>query len=399
MNVMGWAMGVAVLSGILTAWMDPSSAGLMHAVTLAIGAATAILAVTRRVALPVHWIALLPLACAAWGCIQVISGWTVVNYETWNGVSAWFVRAVVFAVAYAGFQECAPRERLRLFAMLFGAVFSAFALVQWYSGGGNVFWSIPTAYRSDIAGTFTNRDHYAALIELLLPIALAACVRPDRSIVLPVACVGLMFASVIAAGSRAGTIVVFAEVMVFLAAATFGRQRNRRAVSLIFASLMICTAIGGWGLVAERFLDPDPFAYRREMLTATLDMFRMRPVTGFGLGSWPWVYQAFAVFDPPGVYMNHAHNDWAEWASEGGIPLVAILAVFAFALIRRVRKNLWALGIPAVLAHAIVDFPLQKPALTCALFFLAGIAVAEAENWSRLPMGAEERDNSGMQPL
>jgi O-antigen ligase len=209
------------------------------------------------------------------------------------------------------------------------------------------------------------------------------------------ACGGLMFASVLVCGSRAGTGIVVAEVLIFLVAACLGHQRNLRAAGLILATFAACTLIGGWTHIWERFAAGNYLASRSEILTSTINMFARRPWTGFGLGTWPHVYPAFAVFDPPGVYMNHAHNDWAEWAAEGGIPLLAILAVFGCMVSLNVRAKLWTIGIPAVLAHALVDFPLQKPAIACALFFFAGLAFTPP--YLNEPKVAAESDSSELQ--
>jgi O-antigen ligase len=209
-----------------------------------------------------------------------------------------------------------------------------------------------------------------------------------------------MFASVVASASRAGTVVVCVEAAIFVIAAAVSRRHNYRAAGLIFASLLVCTLVAGWTSVWERFLIPDLFAVRRELFAATVEMIRAKPLTGFGLGAWPSVYPAFATIDPPGVFMNHAHNDWAEWTAEGGLPFVTLLMVFACAMTMRLRENLWALGIPAVLAHAFVDFPLQKPALACAVFWMAGVAVASAlRSASRLAKAAVEPGSCERLPL
>jgi O-antigen ligase len=280
--------------------------------------------------------------------------------------------AVLFSAGYAGFETSDSLERLQTTAIWFGGIYSFVAICQWYTGGGKVLWLIQTPYDSDIAGTFGNRDHYAALIALLLPVALARIVAGRHSGLIAAACAGLMFASVLACGSRAGTLVVCAEALIFVGVACFGRRRNVPAAALVAVSLALCTAIGGWTLVWERFASGNFLSHRREMLTSTIHMIQARPLTGFGLGSWPTVYPAFAVFDPPGIYMNHAHNDWAEWASDGGLLLALGLAVVAVAAAVNCRKNLWSLGIPAVFVHAMADFPLHKPAIACAVFFLAG---------------------------
>ena len=379
MKFVGWVAAILVLLGVLTAWMEPSSSGLIDAAGLTGAACWALYALLRGAAIPVHWIVLLPLGCAAWGVLQVTLHWTVYPYETWNSVTDWLARAAIFSAAYAGFREGRQRERLKSVIVLFGGAFSLLVLLQWYTGGGTVFWIIETQYKSEVAGTFANHDQYAAFMELLLPVALAASLSRKRSPLLPAACAGLMFASVIASASRAGTLIVCGEALIFLVAASFSR-RNYRAAGLVAASLILCTLLGGWSYVWERFSYSDPFEYRREMLTATIAMIRARPLTGFGLGAWPSVYPAFAVFDPPGVYMNHAHNDWAEWTAEGGLPLLTLLAIFGCALALRTRKHLWTLGVPAVLAHALLDFPLHKAAIVCALFFLAGASVSQRRN-------------------
>jgi O-antigen ligase len=53
-------------------------------------------------------------------------------------------------------------------------------------------------------------------------------------------------------------------------------------------------------------------------------MAREKPWTGFGLGIWPTVYPANALYDD-GTFVNEAHNDWLQWAVEGGVPLVAAM--------------------------------------------------------------------------
>jgi len=129
------------------------------------------------------------------------------------------------------------------------------------------------------------------------------------------------------------------------------------------------TAVVGWGYIWKRFQEPDPYEMRRQLLRSSLAMIRERPWTGFGLGTWPAVYPAYASFDN-GKFINHAHNDWAEWTAEGGIPfLLCLLAVAGFAARHAVRFP-WALGISFVFLHSLVDYPMQKPALAALVFAL-----------------------------
>ena len=37
------------------------------------------------------------------------------------------------------------------------------------------------------------------------------------------------------------------------------------------------------------------------------------------MGTWPEAYPGYARFDD-GSFVNQAHNDWVQWAAEGGLP-------------------------------------------------------------------------------
>ena len=90
----------------------------------------------------------------------------------------------------------------------------------------------------------------------------------------------------------------------------------------------------GWERVWQRFQENDPYLVRKEFMLAAVDMAMHRPLIGYGLGTFPEVYQRYAIKDFP-FYANHAHNDWAEFAADGGIPfLLLVLIPFAVAVPR-----------------------------------------------------------------
>ena len=193
---------------------------------------------------------------------------------------------------------------------------------------------------------------------------------------------GVIFASVILCASRAGAILVSLEVI-----AVLGVAATRKLVpKLYFGKLagglllfmLLSTALVGWDALWGRRHDPDPFRYRREMAISAIEMARQRPWTGFGLGTFETVYPAFASFDL-GLVIDHAHNDWAEWLAEGGV--VFFLSVLALALPSAgpaIRSG-WALGIPMVFLHSLVDFPLQIPAIAGLVFvMLAALCAARS---------------------
>ena len=90
------------------------------------------------------------------------------------------------------------------------------------------------------------------------------------------------------------------------------------------------------------------------------------------------MYPAYGRIDP-GVLVNEAHNDWAQWAAEGGVlALVAMAAMFVWSVRIGLRTG-WALGIAAVFLHAIVDYPFEEPSVVLLLMLLAGLASRDGE--------------------
>ena len=117
-------------------------------------------------------------------------------------------------------------------------------------------------------------------------------------------------------------------------------------------------------------------------------MIPVHPWFGSGLGTWPSEYPGFATGDS-GLYVNAAHNDWAQWASEGGYPFLLFMAVFAILLVKPSLESVWGLGVLAVLIHAFVDYPLQDPALAFLWFALVGGLTAL--HFGREPAGSRRR--------
>jgi O-antigen ligase len=122
-------------------------------------------------------------------------------------------------------------------------------------------------------------------------------------------------------------------------------------------------------VLLERLQDPDPMRDRREIFASTAAMIAERPWTGYGLGTFATVYPEFARFDP-GAVVEHAHNDWLEWAAEGGWPYAALWLLLALATLRPAVESIWGI---AVFLHALVDYPLARLGVAAWLFILVGV--------------------------
>ncbi len=333
-----------------------------------------------------------PLAgVAVWGLVQLAAGRAVYRYATWSAVLDWTAIACLFAVGLALFSEPGARRRFLRMALGFSMVVALMTLLAPLTGDS---WKeLMGAGGKDFLGPFANRNNYAAFVELMLPVAMWRAFS-DRGQSWVGACgAALLYATVIASGSRAGAVLVTVELVGLIAMGwLLGTAPTRRLViaGLWTASLgTIFTAVAGWGLLAERLALADPLLHRREIYRSTLAMIAEHPWTGFGLGSFETVYPRFRLFDN-GLVVNFAHNDWLQWGAEMGLPALALLMAGAVASIRPALRSLWGAGVVFVYLHALVDFPMQRPGVALWVAAMLSAVAAAGIDQRRRPCRSKE---------
>ena len=316
---------------------------------------------------------LLPLA----GLLQLLAGATTQPDDTRLAVLHWASLAAVFLVARSALAGESARRRYLGAFLIFAAALSVLCLLQLFSSEGRVLWLFESGYR-DVYGTFPSYNNYAQFVELALPVALWFAVRYPRHAWVCILTAGLLYASVIGSLSRAGAILCTAELLAFLPIA---RLRGARPAVFAFipVATLLLTAAVGWEPLWRRFQQQDPYLVRREFVQSAVEMVQHRPLTGFGLGSFPKLSNAYAVREFS-VYANHVHNDWLEFAAEGGIPF-ALLVLWIFASrVPAMFRRPWSLGLLAVMLHACVDYPFPRPAVSGWMFALLGALAASEED-------------------
>jgi O-antigen ligase len=156
-------------------------------------------------------------------------------------------------------------------------------------------------------------------------------------------------------------VLVLAELLAVVILA-YLRSRNRNflvgaAGAVALAMLFVYAA--GFSTVIGKLQESDQLAVRRNINQSSLAMIRARPITGWGLDTYVPVYRMFALYDD-GTYVNRAHNDWLQFAAEGGLPFAALLAaIFVWSVLPAVRSG-WGIGVIAVGLHAFVDYPFAR---------------------------------------
>ena len=327
---------------------------------------------------------LVPLSFAVlWGLFQWLTGRTAYAFDTTLAILRWATFLSVFLIGISLFRDDAVRRWFRSAILWFAFLVAVLATVQTFTSNGKVFWLFATPYTDYVMGPILNRNHYAVFIEAVLPIALYLAVRRQRESLLYSGMAAIMYASVIASASRAGTVLATAEVvLVPLLLWAFRRAAGRNiAASLLRMGILFAVfiAVVGWESVWSRFWAPDPLLVRRELAVSTLHMAAAHPWFGTGLGTWPTIYPQYAIVDI-GAFANQAHNDWLQWTAEGGFPFGIMLATLFLWSLRPAFRSVWGLGVVAVFLHAIVDFPFSRPALgSWPILILSLMACTRAE--------------------
>jgi O-Antigen ligase len=395
-----YALAVLLAYGVLTIWVEDRVAWAVFQTGIY---ALAAWRVFRAPRFSSHW-ALAPLAAAAaWPLLQVALGSSLSRAATVVEGLNWAVFLLVFALSLDVLAEPLARRRFLTILVAFGTALALLSILQNYSSRGLIFWLFPSGYHEDVMGPFVNHGQFAVWVELLFPIALwlAATERRLRPVFACAAVV--LFSSVIASASRAGSVLVTGEAVLVAGALMARHAAPRKALALqafqFVALAAMAIAITGWQTLESRLEVRQPEAIRVDALRASLDMVRAKPWTGSGLGTWSTVYPRYASFDA-GVFLNQAHNDWAQWAAEGGLPFALFLAVFAALLCKPAVQSIYGVGTVAFLLHAFVDYPMQqRPALAAWFFAIAGAAIATRNRRSPPYDGPLRRTGTGAHGL
>jgi O-antigen ligase len=154
------------------------------------------------------------------------------------------------------------------------------------------------------------------------------------------------------------------------------RNLLARVALVSLAAVVILTGVVGGEPLWKRLQEPHPYSLRKDLVLSSIAMVRDRPLTGFGHGTWPEAYPGYARFDD-GTYVNQAHNDWIQWAAEGGLLFLVLMLAIAGWSVGPAVRSLWGVGILSVWLHALIDYPMQqRPALAAFFFVLLGTLAA-----------------------
>jgi hypothetical protein len=334
-------------------------------------------------------IVLVPLLAAAiWPGLQLIAGATIYRWPTSVSMLYWGTGAALVFVGLQAFADNGIRQWYLRALVLAGLVIAIVAPLQLFTSEGRIFWLFEVK-NSDVAmGPFVYANQYAAFIELILPIALTK-VFSDRAgwRTLHGLAAAVMYASIFASTSRTGFVLTSLEVLVVPLLAARRNRLDWRQLALpgaLFVSMLAVMALAvGPDRMISKLQQKDPYFGRREYAESSLRMIPDHAFMGVGLGNWPAAYPAYAIFDE-GYFANQAHNDWAQWAVEGGLPFFLLILSIAVWTVPNAFRTGWGIGLIMVFLQCFVDYPIQR--MGVAVIFFTMIAASAYEDES-LPRG------------
>jgi O-antigen ligase len=282
--------------------------------------------------------------------------------------------------------------------------------IQAYAEGGEGF----------ARGTYVNRDHYAGLLELVIPFAVMYPVailsrnkERHESPALPalkasgiLAIAAVLLIGIIHSLSRMGFLATLAALFIIASTTLSLRSYIERPVVITLWRKIV--PIGAAALVVIMgfiFLPTDPLIARFSDLAKTEDisadtraqiwrdsasLVRAFPVVGVGLGAYESALMRYKTVGPMNT-TDYAHNDYVQVLAEMGIVGFGIGMLLLLRIIYSAAVGAIYAGLPedrllsiacfgsliAIILHSFVDFNLYVPANSFAIAWIAGISATE----------------------
>jgi O-antigen ligase len=337
---------------------------------------------------------------AAVALLQLIFNWTAYRHETYSQALLYCAYAALAFLVTQTLRHSSQAKTLALVVTGYGLLLAAFALLQGLAPNGKIYWLYSPTFHGWIYGPYVNHNHYAGLMEMLVPVPLVFCLTRYargklRTLIAGTA--ALMAGTIFLSGSRGGMVALLAELAV-LGWMLFRTQKALKLAAIgafAIGTLALLVWIGGaqltrrielFGSEARHELDG---GVRWTIDKDSLRMFSRKPVLGWGLGTFPSVYPQFRSFYTS-FFINEAHNDYLQILVETGVVGFAAVVWFLVLLYRHAFRKLpgWPdhlngavalaamLGCTGIVVHSLVDFNLQVPANAAWFYVLAVVAAS-----------------------
>ncbi|MFN2355168.1 MAG: O-antigen ligase family protein, partial [Desulfopila sp.] len=291
------------------------------------------------------------------------------------------------------------------------------AIMQRYTSPELIYWFRPYPENAQAMGPWVNRNQFAGFMTMLLPLLLALFLyyrpvvdkeEPLRARIVEffaspgsnyqlLAAFGsiVVLLSIMLSLSRGGMIVAVLGLALFRF--YLSRKKGKRswpALAVFFAGVCLFFYTFGSGEIIDRI--NDSFTVEGELnfnrlpiWQDTLEVIKVFWLTGAGFGTFVDVFPGYKTIQTSAVF-NHAHNDYLELLTDGGIIALGLAAWFVLVVIKsgwsmivKRRDNYAVLlgigslvGVCSMLLYALTDFNMHNGADGLYFFFLCALLVS-----------------------
>jgi O-antigen ligase/tetratricopeptide (TPR) repeat protein len=297
------------------------------------------------------------------------------------------------------------------------AAIALLAIVQQVGSPEKIFWLRAVPENASPFGPWINPNQFAGFMEMMSPLALGLFLfyrprvygreslrekivsfftMPGSNLYLFLGCAAtLMALSVFVSLCRGGILTITLSAFVFMLLYNMTRPKHgRAAILVIIGCVVMFVSWFGWDTVMAEFNQGitrsgelsdgrfDLWADSRRIIASFL-------LFGSGFGTFIDIFPSYRSFPGYSIF-DHAHNDYLELLTDGGIIGFTLAAWFVLAVLRhgwtmiRVRRDQYAVllaigactGIVAMLMHSVTDFNMHNGADGLYFFFFCGLLVA-----------------------
>lgn len=301
-------------------------------------------------------------------------------HTTWREGLKLLAVAAFFLVVYNTYRTRAQSRRALWTMIGVGAAIAVFGIVQRMTWNGRFYWIGPEAPHASAFGPFVNRTHFAALIVIVVPMALAMLLAGGRDrergrhaprswgdrlrqwnaresgpVRLIPWLILLMGGAALVSGSRGGVVALIGGLLVMVGLGARGPAGRGRAARVALALVLIVLSaiwIGGdilYGTLerlAEEVGRPEE-SVRVAIWRDALALWRTSPVVGSGYATFTVGFPLVRTLQLP-IAFTHAESDWVQLLTDSGalglLLVLALAGALGLALLRRYREaqDRWA---------------------------------------------------------
>jgi O-antigen ligase len=373
----------------------------------------------------------LPLiAMAVWGSIQLLP---IGSLDTPNGLinvpasatlsldpyaTRFFLMRLllllIFFAALLTFLNSSSLQKMVVTVLIaFGALLAFYSILQRVEDPNSIY-GIRQPGQAIPFGTYVNRHHFAALMEmtlgLTLGVLLSGGLKRNRWPFVIVAAI-VMAIAIILTGSRGGLIAMFSAIICVAAVSYYSGAKSERpsvppiAVLAAGIAFVVLTAglvifLGGTDPLLRStgvaVASSDFTTGRKDFWLAALRIFKDHPITGVGFDAFGVAYSRYDT-SAGQLRVEQAHNDYLQILADGGLIAFACVVGFIYLLVKKSLSKIKSAGrdfprgaaigafagCVAVLVHSAFDFPLRTYANAFVFLTLAVIAVLPVSTRSK----------------